>query len=89
MARNSYYDEDLTDEEIDKEYEEEDTIVSLLSVASIWFIRFGLVVGVILFLYFILTGKIFTAILYVIGLIIAYFFGYFFMFFLDKFTDNN
>ena len=89
MARNSYYDEDLTDEEIDKEYEEEDTIVSLLSVASIWFIRFGLVVGVILFLYFIFTGKIFTAILYVIGLIIAYFFGYFFMFFLDKFTDNN
>ena len=42
MANDSYYDEDLTPEEIDLEYGDDDNsddVISILSIASIWFIR--------------------------------------------------
>ncbi len=64
-------------------------LVSFMSVASTWFIRIGMAIGVILLLYFIFTGKIGNAVLYILGLIVAFFFGYFFMFLLDKFTSAN
>ena len=92
MAYDSYYDEDLTPEEIDLEYGEDDNnddVISILSVASVWFIIFGLVIVLFLFLYFILTGKIFSACIYIVGMLVAYAFGYFFMYCLDHFVSNN
>ena len=82
-----YYDEDLDENEIDDEYTSGDGVVPLLSTISIWFIRFGLVVGVILFLYYIISGKIYNAFIYLLGLVVAYFFGYVLMFCLDKFIS--
>ena len=83
---NEYYDEDLDENEIDDEYDKEG-VIPVLSFLSVWFIRFGLVVGVILFLYFIISGNIYNAFLYLLGLIIAYFFGYILMFCLDNFIS--
>ena len=83
---NEYYDEDLDENEIDDEYDKEG-VIPVLSVLSVWFIRFGLLVGVVLFLYFIITGNIYNAFLYLLGLVIAYFFGYILMFCLDKFIS--
>ena len=84
---NEYYDEDLDENEIDEEYDKEEGVIPVLSFLSVWFIRFGLVVGVILFIYFIITGSIYNAFLYLLGLVIAYFFGYSIMFCLDKFIS--
>ena len=83
------YDDEFLDEEVDENESSEFNMISFLSVASVWFIRFGMVVAVILLVYFIVVGKIATAFLYILGLVVAYFFGYGFMFFLDKFIENN
>ena len=83
------YDDEFLDEEVDENESSEFNMISFLSVASIWFIRFGMVVAVILLVYFIVVGKIATAFLYVLGLVVAYFFGYGFMFCLDKFIESN
>lgn len=69
--------------------EDSDAVVAVFASISTWFIRIGMVVAVILLLYFIFTGKIGSAVLYILGLIVAFFFGYFFMFLLDKFTSAN
>ena len=66
-----------------------DAVVAVFASISTWFIRIGMVVAGILLLYFIFTGKIGSAVLYILGLIVAFFFGYFFMFLLDKFTSAN
>ena len=83
------YDDDFLDEEVDENENSEFNIISFLLVASVWFIRFGIVVAVILLFYFIVVGKIATAFLYVLGLIVAYFFGYGFMFCLDNIIESN
>ena len=83
------YDDEFLEEEVDENESSDFNMISFLSVASIWFIRFGMVVAVILLVYFIVVGKIVTALLYILGLVVAYFFGYGFMFFLDKFIENN
>ena len=83
------YDDEFLEEEVDENESSEFNMISFLSVASVWFIRFGMVVAVILLVYFIVVGKIATAFLYILGLVVAYFFGYGFMFFLDKFIENN
>ena len=83
------YDDEFLEEEVDENESSEFNMISFLSVASIWFIRFGMVVAVILLVYFIVVGKIVTALLYILGLVVAYFFGYGFMFCLDKFIENN
>ncbi len=83
------YDDEFLEEEVDENESSEFNMISFLSVASIWFIRFGMVVAVILLVYFIVVGKIVTALLYILGLVVAYFFGYGFMFFLDKFIESN
>ena len=85
--KNEYYDEDLDENEIDEEYDKEGGAIPVLSFLSVWFIRFGLVVGIILFLYFIIVGNVYNALLFLLGLVIAYFFGYFLMFCLDKFIS--
>ena len=83
------YDDEFLEEEVDENESSEFNMISFLSVASIWFIRFGMVVAVILLVYFIVVGKIATALLYILGLVVAYFFGYGFMFCLDKFIESN
>ena len=83
------YDDEFLEEEVDENESSEFNMISFLSVASIWFIRFGMVVAVILLIYFIVVGKIGTAFLYILGLVVAYFFGYGFMFCLDKFIESN
>ena len=81
---------DLYDELEDiEEYEEESPVISLLSIFSKWFIRIGIIIAVVLFLYYIFTGKIASAFLFVLGLVAAFFFGYLFMFLLDKLVSSN
>ena len=77
------------DEDEELEEVEETSWIPVLSVISKWFIRIGIVIGIILLIYFIVVGKVFSAFIFVIGLIVAYFFGYFFMFCLDKLTSMN
>jgi hypothetical protein len=74
----------------DEEYEEEETgIIPILATVSKWFIRIGIVLAVIVGIYYLVKLQIVNLLLFIIGLIIAYFFGYFFMFCLDKLTSLN
>lgn len=61
----------------------------ILSVISLGFRIIGIIIAIILIAYFISTGQFKNLILYILGLIIAFFFGWFFMYFLVKFTENN
>ena len=74
---------------LEDEYDDDTSIIPFLSIASKWFIRIGIVIGVILLVYFIVKTDFMAAFLFLIGMIIAYFFGYFFMFCLDKLTTMN
>ena len=74
-------------EEIENEEVMGNPIIEVLSLVSTWFIRIGMVIAIILFLYFVIHGEIFHSLLYVAFLIVAYFFGYFFMLLLDKFVS--
>ena len=85
---NEDYEDDGDGEEEYYEDEDSSNILSILSLISTWFIRFGLTSGVILLIYFLFSGQLKTAFLYVIGLVVAYFFGYFFMFCLDHFVGD-
>ncbi len=85
MKDRDYYYEDNQYEVSEGTYE----TFSLLAFISTWFIRIILVIAAILFLYFIFVGNIVTALLYALGLILAYFFGYFFVYLLDFITSNN
>ena len=83
-----------TYQDIDEEYDEYDedeeiSVLPILSFLSKWFIRIGMVIAVILLLYFIVKTDFMSAFLFVIGMIGAYFFGYLFMFCLDKLTTMN
>lgn len=89
MGKYSSY-QDIEDEEYEEYDEEEDvSILPILAVVSKWFIRIGIVVGIILLLYFIVKTDFMAAFLFVIGMIVAYFFGYLFMFCLDRFIVMN
>ncbi len=74
-----YYDED----------EDDGAFIGVLASISKWFIRIGIVIAIVLFIYYIMVGKVSSALLFVLGLIVAYFFGYGFMFLLDKLVDSN
>ena len=79
------YEEDIEEyEEIEQEDNKKADVISTLSTVSNWFIKFGIVVAVILLVYYLFTGNIIDALLYIIGLVISFFFGYFFMYLLDK-----
>ena len=75
----------------DYEYEEEkdSSIIPLLGTIAKWFIRIGIVCAVIVGIYYLVKLQIVNLLLFIVGLIIAYFFGYFFMFCLDKLTSNK
>lgn len=75
----------------EEEYEEEKefSIIPILATISKWFIRIGMVLAVIVGIYYLCNLQIFNLFLFIIGLVVAYFFGYFFMFCLDKFTSLN
>ena len=64
--------------------EDENPTISILSFIATWFIRIGIVIGVIVLLYFLFKGQIGKALLFILGLLVSYGFGYFFMFCLDK-----
>ena len=64
-------------------------LINILGTIATWFIRIGLLIGVILLVYYIVIGNIFSALLFVLGLVVAYFFGYFFMYCLDKFMTQE
>lgn len=85
MGKYSTY-QDIDEEEVE---ESNESIIPLLSIISKWFIRIGIVIGVILLVYFITIGKFMSAFLFLLGLIVSYFFGYFFMFCLDRLTAMN
>ena len=49
----------------------------------------GAIIAIILITYFIVTGQFQNLIIYILGLVVAFFFGWFFMYFLVMFTENN
>lgn len=68
------------------EYEEEkdSSIIPLLGTIAKWFIRIGIVCAVIVGIYYLVKLQITNLLLFIVGLVIAYFFGYFVMFCIDK-----
>ena len=87
MSYNARY-QDIDDYE-EEEEKEESSIYTLLETIVKWFIRIGIVCAVIVGIYYLVKLQIVNLLLYIVGLIIAYFFGYFFMFCLDKLTSNK
>lgn len=83
-----------SDDNVSEEYEAlvEDLggdMISTFTLISTWFGRVGIIIAVVLILYFLFTAKFTTMILYVVGLVGAFFFGYLFMYLLERFTSNN
>ena len=64
-------------------------MIFIFSLISTWFGRVGIIIAILLILYFLFTAKFTTMILYVVGLIGAFFFGYLFMYLLERFTNSN
>lgn len=82
MSKFDEYEEDYEEEE-----KSDNTTIWFLNLISTWFIRIGIVLAIIALIYFVVTGQFFSAFMYIIGLVIAYYFGYFFMFCLDRFLS--
>ncbi len=83
-----------SDDNVNEEYEalDEDLggdMISTFTLISTWFGRVGIIIAVVLILYFLFTAKFTTMILYVVGLVGAFFFGYLFMYLLERFTSDN
>ena len=77
------------DDNIYEEYETDgENFTNLFLLISTWFGRIGIIVAIILVLYFIFNEKFINLILYIIGLVVAYFFGYGFMYLLEKYSNN-
>jgi ABC-type multidrug transport system fused ATPase/permease subunit len=83
-------------EEYEDEYDvynqdddDDSLFIGTLATISRWFIRIGIVIAIILFIYYIMIGKVSSAFLFVLGLVVAFFFGYGFMFLLDHIVDSN
>ena len=77
-------------DDYEEEMEESSSEVKLLPIlglVSTWFIRIGMGIGVILLFYYLITGKVVSALLFILGLVVAFFFGYFLMFCIDKFMS--
>ena len=86
MSYNARY-QDIDDYE--EEEKEESSVYTLLGTIAKWFIRIGIVCAVIVGIYYLVTLQIVNLLLFMAGLIIAYFFGYFFMFCLDKINGDK
>ena len=90
MRELQLYDDDYEDNEVyDQDYEDDSAFIGALAFISKWFIRIGMVIAVILFIYYIINGKLSTGLLFILGLVVAYFIGYGFMFLLDKIVDSD
>ena len=76
-------------EEYEEEKENKTNLIPILDLISTWFIRIGLVLATITLIYYVATGKFLSFLLYILGLVCAYFFGYFFMLILDRLSSNN
>ncbi|MBQ9019008.1 MAG: hypothetical protein IJ097_01685 [Bacilli bacterium] len=76
-----------TDEEIERE-ESNYSLINILAVLAKWFIRIGIVISIILGIYFLVKLQIVNLLLFIVCLLISYFFGYFFMFCLDKLNSR-
>lgn len=64
-------------------------MIFIFTLISTWFGRVGIIIAIMLILYFLFTAKFTTMVLYVVGLIGAFFFGYLFMYLLERFTNSN
>lgn len=89
---DSYDNYSSEEEDYDDNYEEIEerkfnpgSALSVIALISTWFIRIGAATGICLLIAFFVMGKVATAFLYVIGIVVAFFFGYGFMFCLDHF----
>ena len=80
MSYNARY------QDIDDEYEEEkdSSMINILGTIVKWFIRIGIVCAAIVFIYYLVKLQFTNLLLFIVGLVIAYFFGYFVMFCIDK-----
>ena len=79
------YEDDYIEEEENNSFD----WFNLLKISSNWFIRIGLIVGLILLLYFVYKVEFFQAFVFIVGMILSFYFGYFFVFLLDIITSNN
>ena len=88
MSYNARY-QDIDDYEDDYEEEKDSSIIPILGTIVKWFIRLGIVFAVIVALYYLIKLQITSFLLFIVGLVIAYFFGYFVMFCIDKVASLN
>ncbi len=89
-----YSDDDFAEDEVnqnnhDTSNDDKERMVSIISFISTWFIRIGIVIAIVLLLVFFVTGKVLTALFYIIGLVVAFLFGYGFMFLLDHIESSD
>ena len=84
------YDDNSEDEEETNPYYtyDDNSIYKFLSIFIIVFKWIGVAIAIILISYFITQGNMKSLLMYILGLVIAFFFGYFFMFILNKFTED-
>ena len=91
---NTEDDYDTEDDESDEEedpaytYDSSSPLYKFLSLFLVVFKWLGIAIAVVLIAYFITQGKIKSLLLYILGLVVAFFFGYFFMFLLNRFTED-
>lgn len=91
VESNDYedYDDEDDEEETNSYYTYDDnSIYKFLSIFIVVFKWIGVAIAIILISYFITQGNMKSLLMYILGLVFAFFFGYFFMFILNKFTED-
>ena len=69
-------------------YDDENPLYKFLAIFLVVFKWLGIAIAVVLVAFFITQGQLKTLLLYIIGLVAAFFFGYFFMYVLNKFNEE-
>lgn len=86
------YDDDEENEENEARpyytYDSDNGIYKFLSMFLVIFKWIGVAIAIILIAYFTTQGNMKSLLMYIIGLVFAFFFGYIFMFILNKFTED-
>lgn len=86
------YDDDEENEENEAHpyytYDSDNGIYKFLSMFLVIFKWIGVAIAIILIAYFTTQGNMKSLLMYIIGLVFAFFFGYIFMFILNKFTED-
>ena len=67
----------------------EEKMITIFSFISTWFIRIGIAIAAILLIVFFVTGKVLTALFYIIGLVVSFLCGYGFMYLLDRIETSD